>query len=280
MREANLTDTHCHLEFDQFEGDLGQVLKRAWQVGIVRLLTIGIDLESSQDTIEIAEKDDRIFAAVGIHPNSALNWNNQTKKQLEVLVEHPKVIALGEIGLDYYRDEVPIEIQKEVFRIQLEIAYKHKIPVVIHTRNKSERDRKCIEDVLHIIGEFNNKFNNQKKQSIRKNRRGVLHSFSGNIQEANTAIEMGFYVGISGPVTFKNAQNLRDVVSMLPLNRILIETDSPFLAPHPYRGKRNEPAYVIKVAKKIAEVYNLPVDNIYRETTRNANLLFHWSKIS
>ena len=272
MKPIVLTDTHCHLSFDEYQADLPQVLDRAWEVGVERILTLGIDMDSNLGAIRVAESDERIFAAVGIHPNSAHSFQVKDLVGLEKLLDHPKVVAIGEIGLDYYRDYVPRDVQQEAFKLQLEMALKHDLPVAVHIRNESETARDCIHDTLRILGETQKLFSGAASSF-----RGVLHSFSGNYDEAQEALDMGFFLSISGPVTFKNAEKLRKLVSLLPLERILIETDSPYLSPHPYRGKRNEPANVLKVAEKITQVYNLSLDIITEKTTENANRLFKWS---
>jgi TatD DNase family protein len=265
-----LTDTHCHLDFKAFNKDREEVIERAFQAGIVRILIPGIDLSSSYSAIKLAEEYENVFAAVGVHPNSALTWDNNTVDRIFELVEHPKVVAIGEIGLDYYRDRAPKTLQRDIFNKQLEIAIDLRLPVIIHNRESSE-------DLLGILEE---KYNNdlvQEKKLV--NGLGVLHSFSGDERDAQRAVEIGFYIGITGPVTFKKADRLRSVVSNVPLNRILIETDAPFLTPHPYRGKRNEPAHVRFVAGKIAEIRDLSLARIAELTTANADRLFNWREL-
>lgn len=258
-----LTDTHCHLDFYEFDDDRVYVMARAWDSGLKRILNPGIDLQSSQAAIEIAEANRPIFAAIGVHPNSANKWDMRTIGFLDEMTSHPKVVAIGEIGLDYYRDWTPPQLQRRILREQLELAQHHSLPVVIHTRNSSPEDRSCITETLEILSEY---------QVI-----GVLHSFSGNISEAEQAIALGFFIGITGPVTFKKAVDLHQVVASVPLDRLLIETDSPFLAPIPYRGKRNEPAYVRFVAEKIGEIHNQPPEAVTDITAENARQLFQWS---
>ena len=258
-----LTDTHCHLDFRNYDHDRRAVLERAWDSGLERILVPGIDLQTSQAALELADQHPNIFAAVGVHPNSAMLWDDSNLPFLEEMATHPKVVAIGEIGLDYYRDHSPHALQKQILSQQLELAERCKLPVVIHTRNASSEDRTCIADTLEILAEYSN--------------RGVLHSFSGNLIEATQTLDQGFFLGITGPITFKNAHEIRSVVSELPLDSFLIETDGPFLTPHPYRGKRNEPANVRFVAEKISEVVNQPLDVVAKMTTKNAQRLFQWS---
>lgn len=258
-----LTDTHCHLDFRNYEEDRAAVLSRAWQAGLNRILVPGIDLQTSQAALELADAHPQIFAAVGVHPNSATIWDSASLEFLEQMTSHPKVAAIGEIGLDYYRNRAPHDLQKQVLRAQLKLAKSIKLPVVIHTRNASPDNRACIAETLEILAE--------------SHVTGVLHSFSGNITEAERALELGFFIGITGPVTFNNASELRKVISEVPLDRLLIETDGPFLTPHPYRGQRNEPAYVRFVAEKISEVHEQPLEVVAEATSANARRLFQWS---
>jgi TatD DNase family protein len=257
-----LTDTHCHLDFYEFEKDRAEVLTRALNSGVEQMLVPGIDLESSQAAIDLAELNKPIFAAVGVHPNSANKWDMRTIGFLDELTCYPKVVAVGEIGLDYYRDWAPQPLQKRIFKEQLNLAQHIGLPVVIHTRNHRPDDRTCIAETLDILSDYHLK--------------GVFHSFSGNVAEAERAVAMGFFIGITGPVTYKNAVELQSVVASLPLDYLLIETDSPFMAPASYRGKRNEPAYVRYVAEKIAEIHNQSTEFVAETTAANAKRLFRW----
>ncbi len=260
------TDTHCHLDFNHFDRDRGAVLRRARECGLKRLLVPGIDLESSQAAIKLAAQQPEIYAAVGMHPNSSSGWREENLESLRRLASHQKVVAIGEVGLDYYRDRAPKPHQREVFEAQLALARALLLPVIIHVRNASPSDRACIADLISILtgwepgGEW----------------QGVVHSFSGDETEARTLIDLGLYIGITGPVTYKNATGLQKLAAALPLDRLLIETDSPFLTPHPYRGQRNEPAYVVKVAEKISSLRQVPLQMIAQHTTANAAQLFGW----
>ncbi len=258
-----LTDTHCHLDFRNYEADRAAVLNRAWQAGLEHILVPGIDLQTSQAALELADAYPQIYAAVGVHPNSAVDWEAASIDFLEQMASHAKVVAIGEIGLDYYRDRAPRNLQKQVFRAQLELAQQLNLPAVIHTRNASSEDRTCMADTLEILAETRVT--------------GVLHSFSGNGSEAERAFELGFFIGITGPITFKNAEILRQVVAETSLDRLLVETDGPFLTPHPFRGQRNEPAYVRFVAEKISEIHNQPLGIVAEITSANAQRLFQWS---
>lgn len=260
-----LTDTHCHLYFDAFENDQDDVITQAREIGVTRMLVPGIDMLTGQAAVKLSDEYPEVFAAIGLHPNDIHKWDDDIQNQFETLMAHPKVVAIGEIGLDYYKDKTPQNLQRKIFRAQLSLASRFDLPVVVHSRNKNEQDRQCIEDVVKILKEFDTKI------------QGVLHSFSGNLMELKRALDLGFYIGISGPVTYNNAHKLRSNVAFLPLDRILIETDSPFLSPHPHRGKRNQPAYVFYIADKIAEILELDASEIAEITSVNAINLFQWS---
>jgi len=271
-----LTDTHCHLNFHQFDKDRQHVINRAWEEGLDRILIPAIDAVSSREVVELAGSSPGLYAAVGVHPNSANTWERDTIKELYKLSSHSKVVAIGEIGLDYYRDRASYDIQKSIFREQLSLATQVDLPVVIHARNASETDRNCFYDVLEILTEWRIEFGNNANRSSDLVHPGVLHSYSGNETEGKRALELGFFIGITGPVTFKNSQALRNFVRTIPLTNVLIETDAPFLSPQPHRGKRNEPANVRYIAKEISEVLNMTFDDVADTTTNNADRLFRW----
>ena len=262
-----LTDTHCHLDFDRFAEDREAVVERASETGLVRLLNPAIDPATARQAIRLAERFPMVYAAVGLHPNSALAWTGAMQGELRELAGHPKVVAIGEIGLDYYWDDAPPEVQQRVFKHQLDLAAALSLPVVIHNRNATQ-------DVLAFLLEW------QAGLAAAENplaeRPGVMHSFSADEAAARRAIGANFYIGITGPVTFKNAPELQALVRALPLERLLIETDAPYLTPHPFRGKRNEPARVRLVAEKIAELRGLPVEEVIAVTGENAGRLFAW----
>jgi TatD DNase family protein len=262
-----LTDTHCHLDFDRFDQDREQVVSQAREVGIHRLLNPGINLESSRTAISLADKYPEVYAAVGVHPNDGASWKEESNAALRALADHPKVVAIGEIGLDYYRDWTPRDLQVEIFKAQLDIAADLKLPVVIHCRE-------AMEDILTILSDWQS--NLDSSGSPLAKHPGVLHSFSGNQINAEQVQDINFSIGITGPVTFDKAVQLQALVKQMPGKAILIETDAPFLTPHPYRGKRNEPARVKLVAEKIAELREEAYNTIANNTTENAAQLFGW----
>jgi TatD DNase family protein len=244
------------------------VITRALKAGLERILIPGIDLASSQSAIQLAGEHEKIFTAVGVHPNSSLTWDRRTIETIMRLASHTKVVAIGEIGLDYYRKRAPQEHQQHVFKSQLDLAKASNLPVIIHTRNVSPDDRRCISDLLEILSIW--------KPKIRYP--GVVHSYSGNETEVERLMDLGYFIGITGPITYKKATSLRKVVESIPLNKLLIETDGPFLTPHPYRGKRNEPAYVKFIAEQISQVHQCPVEKVIQQTYENALKLFRWGE--
>jgi len=264
---AKFADTHCHLDFDRFNKDRDAVIQRAVRGGITRILVPGIDLKSSTAAVSLAEKEEMIFAAVGVHPNSGTTWKADTYDQLADLANHPKVVAIGEIGLDYYRDWTPQTLQRKIFRDQLHLAAELNLPVVVH-------DREAHEDLFATLVGWQQDL--QEKNAPLAEKPGVLHSYSGNIYQADQVLEAGFYLGVTGPVTFKNAVDMQEVASKVPEPRLLIETDAPYLTPHPHRGNRNEPAYVVHVAEKIAALRGISPNEVGEMTSRNAKKLFDW----
>ena len=258
-----LTDTHCHLDFRSFDKDRDQVLARAEEHGVRRILNPGVNLESSWKALELAGRSRPVYAAVGIHPNEHVQLGREPLRELRALAGEHAVVAIGEIGLDYYRKTTPASDQQRRFRVQLDLAAELGLPVIIHCRDAHA-------DALTIIREW------QESGGAKVNA-GVFHSFSGKEAHAKAALELGFYVGVTGPVTFPAADALRKIILHVPENRLLIETDAPFLAPQPRRGKRNEPAYVRWVVEKIAAVREETIDAIARATTENANRLFAWN---
>lgn len=262
-----LVDTHCHLDFELFKSDLPRVVDAARQAGIRAAINPAINLDSSLEIISLAAKYDLIYAAVGFHPNNALDWYEGAREQLAELAGQPKVVAIGEIGLDYYRDYAPKEQQRHIFIEQLGLAAELGLPVIVHNRDATA-------DLLDILTDYQGALKETDPDLAGKP--GVLHSFSADPAAAQQALDIGFLIGITGPVTFNNAQLLQQVVREVPLANLLIETDAPFLTPHPYRGTRNEPAYVKFVAEKIAELKTLPMIDIAKTTTQNADRLFGW----
>lgn len=259
-----LIDTHCHLDFNAFDSDRMEVLARAHQAGLKRIINPGVDLENSQTLLGLCDTHSEVFAAVGVHPNSALTWSQQSLDQLRQLAQHPKVVAIGEIGLDFYRDRAPKDLQIRIFREQLELADDIGLPVIVHSR---QAESETLDILSGWIAQRKNKTSAP----------GVLHSYGGDEPTAQRALGMGLLIGITGPVTFRNAILLQQLVSRLPLTNLLVETDAPFLTPHPHRGERNEPSYVRYIAEKIAVLKEQTFDLIMENTTANAERLFQWS---
>ena len=262
------TDTHCHLNYYKFDDDLSEVINRAETAGLTRIMLPGIDLNNCEKGVQIANQHESCFAAVGIHPNDANTWKEDTLEQLTTLAKNnPKVLAIGEIGLDYYRDWTTPEDQKKILHKQLTLAEELSLPIIVHIRD-------TIEESFEILFQWQK--NLQVNNHPLAQRPGVLHAFPGTTLEATQAIAHNFKIGVGGPVTFKSAHQRRAMVKELPLDVILLETDAPFLAPHPHRGKRNEPAYISHIAEKIAEVKNVSINEISKITTENAQKLFQW----
>jgi TatD DNase family protein len=273
-----LTDTHCHLDLHQFDEDRAAAIERAEKAGLVRILIPAISVASSLSVIELAESRPMLYAAIGVQPNESLSWDNASIAALRELAANPKVMAIGEIGLDYYWEAAPHDHQQRVFRAQLDLAAELELPVVIHLREKDNAaDGPCSEDAMSILEGWVAGLG-VDKEALRKNP-GVLHSFSGSLETAQRAIGLNFYIGITGPVTFKNAQQKQEMVAGLPLEHLLIETDAPYLAPHPHRGKRNEPAFVSEIADKIAQLQSRSREEVAAVTTSNAARLFSWGEV-
>lgn len=245
---------------EQFDADRTQVLERARAVGIDSILAIGSGTGpgSLDCAIQLADQHDWIYATIGIHPHEAKLAGEQDFEELAELAKHPRVLAWGEIGLDYYYDHSPREVQREVFVRQMQLARAARLPIVIHCR-PSENSENAWDECLGLIEEH----------WAASQLGGVLHCFTGQEPHALNAVELGFLISFSGNITFPKAENIRQVAKQLPLDRMLIETDSPFLAPVPHRGKRNEPAFVVKVAEKIAELRGIAVDDVASQTTEN-----------
>lgn len=269
-----LCDTHCHLNFESFASDLPEVLERAREAGVGRILNPAIDLATSREIIALADVIPEVYAAVGVHPNDGASWRKETRRELEELARHPKVAAIGEIGLDYYRDRTPAAQQQHIFAEQLALAAELELPVVIHIRDFNRQQPQATADTLAMLAEWTSSL--RESGSALAEHPGVLHSFSSGLQAGQKALELGFMLGFTGPVTFKKAADLHTTVTNIPAGHILVETDAPFLTPHPYRGQRNEPAYVRFVVDRIAELHNLPTEQIEKITTENAGRLFRW----
>jgi TatD DNase family protein len=263
----SIADTHCHLDFDAFNGDRDAVISRARDAGIVRILNPGVDLGSSRRAIELAEKYEEVFVACGVHPNDARSWGEDTLLELKRIANHPKVVAIGEIGLDYYRDRAPRDLQKQILVQQLALATEVGLPVVIH-------NRQAADDTMDLLNAWHADL--VASGSPLAEHPGVLHSFSNDREVAWRAMALNFVIGITGPITYRNAEDLRQVVKSTPISALLVETDAPFLTPQPRRGERNEPAYVTWVVEKIAEIHNLSIQAVREQTLANSYNLFHW----
>lgn len=252
-----LVDTHCHLDLEQFDADREAVIERARQAGVTRILVPGIDLAACRRAVALAEKYAEVHAAVGIHPNSTADFSKETVAALRDLAKHPKVDAVGEIGIDLYWQSVSLETQQRAFRAQLELAADLERPVIIH-------DREAHREVMAVLREH------APAAGV------VLHAFSGDDDMAEEAMAAGFYLGVDGPLTYKKNDALRALFARLPQDRILTETDAPYLTPQARRGSRNEPAYVRYVAEKLAEVRGVTPAALAPALAANAARLFRW----
>ncbi|WP_448872705.1 TatD family hydrolase [Desulfobulbus propionicus] len=254
---ATLIDTHCHLDMEAYHDDLDEVIASAVQHGVARMITIGIDVASSRKAIDLARSYPNVYATVGIHPHDAGQASPEALARIRLLAQDDRVIGYGEIGLDYAKNYSPRKVQIQAFAEQLKLAQELALPVIIH-------DREAHADTLSLIraaGHFP--------------RGGVMHCFSGDQQLARAVLDLGFYLSIPGVVTFANAAVLRDVVRTVDLNALLLETDGPFLAPVPYRGKRNEPKYMLYTAQIVADLKNISLEEVAHATTANAIRLFN-----
>ncbi len=249
-----LIDTHCHLDFPNFEKDFDDILARADSAGVAKFVNPGVDLPSSRRAIALADSHSNIFAAVGFHPSEAQKLTADNFIALEKFTQNSKVVAIGEIGLDFFRNQNSPKIQIETFQKQLFLAQKLNLPVIIHSRNADT-------EIFATLDEF-------------ENLRGVFHCFGGDWNFAEQILKRNFSIGLTGIVTFPNAKNVREVAEKIPLEKLLVETDAPFLAPQKFRGERCEPSFVREVAVEISKIKNLPLEKIAATTTKNAEKLF------
>jgi TatD DNase family protein len=247
-----LTDSHTHLNAEQFNEDQDEVIQRALDAGVTRMVNVGFNRETIPGSIALAERYDFIYSTVGWHPVDAIDMTPDDLAWIEDLCKHEKVVAIGEIGLDYYWDKSPKDVQQRVFREQIRLARKLSMPIVIHNRDAHQ-------DILHILKE-------EKAAEVG----GIMHCFSGSWETAKQCLDMNFHISFGGPVTFKNAKQPKEVLAQVPLDRLLIETDAPYLTPHPFRGKRNESAYVRLVAETAAEIRGMTLEELAEITTNNA----------
>lgn len=246
-----LFDTHTHLDSPQFNEDREQIISNAVEAGVTRMINVGFNRETIPSTMKLAETYDFIYAAVGWHPVDAITMQDGDLEWIASLCEHEKVVAIGEIGLDYHWDTSPKDVQQQVLRQQIGLARELGMPIVIHNRDAHEDIVKILrEEKAHEVG-------------------GVMHSFSGSWEIAKLCLNMGFHLSFGGPITFKNARQPKEVLAQVPMDRLLIETDSPYLTPHPFRGKRNESSYVKLVAEAAAQIKGISVEELAAVTTQN-----------
>jgi TatD DNase family protein len=258
-------DSHAHLFYEDFKEDIESVLARAQEAGVEYCIIPGTDLKSSRESIVLAEEWKNIFACVGIHPHEAAKATEKDLLEIEELSKHPKVVALGEIGLDYHYNFSPREQQREIFAAQIEIAVRRNLPVVVHTRESSDDAFSMIQQVV--------KKHPRWKESNSAPQRGVFHCFPGTAEEAEYVRKLGFYVSYPGILTFKKSQSIEEI-RKIGVHNILLETDSPYMTPVPFRGQRNEPANIVYIGRKLAEAFQIPEEEVARMTTENAIRLF------
>lgn len=249
-------DTHVHLNADQYENDAEEVIQRALDAGVKKMVVVGFDRKTISKAMELIETYPFIYGVIGWHPVDAVDCTEEDLQWIKELAAHPKIVGIGETGLDYYWDKSPKDIQQELFRKQIQLAKDVQLPIVIHNRDATG-------DVVRIL---------QEEQASEAG--GIMHCYGGSVETARQCIDMNFYISLGGPVTFKNAKMPKEVAKEIPLDKLLIETDAPYLAPHPYRGKRNEPSYVPLVAEEIARLKEISVEEVAKQTTANAKKIF------
>jgi len=264
MEEKNiaLVDSHAHLDLEPLVQNPAAVMERAVTAGLVAVITVGIDLKHAEQSLRLAEQISRVFASVGFHPHNAGDVSDADLSKIQLLAAHPQVVGFGEIGLDFFRNWSPRESQVRVFADQLSIAKTLGKPVIIHLRDAYREGLQMLEKAAPFPAG------------------GVIHCFSGDVNDAERALSLGFYISIPGTVTYKRNEKLREIVSNLPEDRLLLETDCPFLSPEPLRGKDNEPAYIVLTAKRVAEVRRTSLKEIARQTTENAIRLFRLPRLT
>lgn len=252
-----LIDTHCHFNHERFADDISASIARAQSAGVRQMVVIGFDLASSQQAVRLSEAfPGTLFAAIGVHPHDAKNWDAATEQRFRALSDHPHVVAIGEIGLDFHYDFSPRPDQEKAFRAQMQLAREVELPIVIHCRE-------AYPETLQILQE-------ESADEIG----GVMHCWAGTVEEAERTAEIGLALGFGGTLTYKNAQNVRDAASAVPLELLLVETDAPYLAPQPKRGQRNEPAYTVLVAERLADLRGITLTELATLTTANARRVF------
>lgn len=252
-----LIDTHVHLNADHYDEDLDEVIERAREAGVTHFVVIGFDNKTIDRTMTLIDKYDDVYGVIGWHPVDAIDCQDEDLARIEELSQHPKIVGIGETGLDYHWDKSPKDVQKEIFIKQIEMAKRVNLPIVIHNRDATG-------DVVDILEEHG-------AEEIG----GIMHAFSGSPEIADRVLKMNFMISLGGPVTFKNAKQPKEVAMHVPLDKLLVETDAPFLTPHPYRGKRNEPAYVKLVAEQIAELREVSYEEVAKATSENAKKIYN-----
>jgi TatD DNase family protein len=267
-----MVDSHAHLTSTDFDADRDDVIARALQAGVRYIVNPAINLEDSRKAVALAERNEAVYAAVGIHPHEAATANDAALKEIEELSRHPRVVAIGEIGLDFHYDFAPRQVQQDVFQAQLEIARRRNLPVIIHTRESLPETMEIVERAIEGGSEW--RTHATAPRSRYPAPRGVFHCFSGNVADAWQVIRIGFSISFPGIVTFRNAGVVHDVASSVSLEHFLLETDSPYMTPVPHRGTRNEPKHIPLIAAKLAELQHLSVDDVARSTSYSAFRLF------
>ena len=249
-----LFDTHAHMNDPAYDADREEVLLGLKEKGVELVMNVGCCLESSKDCIAMAEKYPFVYASVGSHPDSADEVNEQVIEAYRQMAQHPRVLAIGEIGLDYYYETIPRQVQQQAFRMQLQLAKELNMPVIVHERNAHDDGMRIVKEFIGVTG--------------------VFHCYSGSAEMARQLVDLGWYIGFTGVLTFKNARKAVETAESIPLERIVLETDCPFMAPEPFRGKRNDPGYLYRMAQRLAEIRSLPIEQVWEVTTANAKRLY------
>jgi TatD DNase family protein len=249
-----LIDSHAHLEMEDFDRDRTEVIRRAGQAGVDLIITVGTTLNDCKKAVSLTRQYESVYAAIGIHPHEVKDIDEKSYDNIREMAKKDKVVAYGEIGLDFFRNLSPRDIQIRRFGEQLELASELDLPIIIH-------DREAHKETLDMLRNWNGK-------------PGIIHCFSGDYRMAHKCLDMGFYISIPGAITFGKSEKLQEVVRQVSIDSLLLETDAPYLTPHPYRGKRNEPAHVIHTARKVAEIKNLSLEDVARITSRNSRTVF------
>ena len=247
-----MIDTHCHI-YDEYYDDIDSIISEIKKAGIIKVIVNGCDMKSNLEVLKLIEKYDIVYGAIGFHPTELIEYNDECLDWLEKNINNDKIVAIGEIGLDYHYEDTNKSLQQSVFKKQLEIAHKYNKPVIVHSRD-------AIQDTYDIVSKYNVK--------------GSIHAFSGSLEMAKKFIKLGFCIGVGGVCTYKNAKNIVNVIEKIPIEYILLETDSPYLSPEPYRGRKNTPAYIPVIAKKVSEIKKSNLSEIKKVTSDNAISLF------